>query len=61
MALQDELATLARDVAAALIKFANSIEGVYLHESPPGHQIPGVPTSLTTEMAAEPSSPVIKP
>jgi hypothetical protein len=46
VALEDALVDLAREVAAALTRFADSIDGVQLEERPAGvHQIPGVPTT----------------
>jgi len=46
VALEDALVALAREVAAALTKFADSLDGVHLEERPAGvHQIPGVPTT----------------
>lgn len=46
VALEDALVALAREVAAALTKFADSLDGVHLEEQPAGvHQIPGVPTT----------------
>lgn len=50
MALEDALAALAREVAAALVKFADSVGGVHLEEHPVGaHPIPGVPTTIAPD------------
>lgn len=50
MALEDALVALAREVAAALTEFADSLDGVRLEERPAGvHQIPGVPTTEMQE------------
>jgi hypothetical protein len=44
--LEDALVALAREIATALTRFADSLEGVHLEEQPGGvHQIPGVPTT----------------
>ena len=50
VALEDALAALAREVAAALIKFADSVDGVHLEERPAvAHPIPGVPTTAVQD------------
>jgi hypothetical protein len=48
--LEDALATLAREIAAALTKFADAVGGVHLEEFAASvKKIPGVPTTAVQD------------